>query len=65
MYLNDVMIYSQTLEDHIQHVRQILGLLQQASLQVKPRKYEFHKTTTGDLAMLVTPVGLKLHYCNG
>jgi hypothetical protein len=35
-YLDDVLIYSQTLEENIQHVCQILGLLQQAGLQVKP-----------------------------
>jgi hypothetical protein len=32
--LEDVLIYSQTLQDHIQHVCQIPNLLQQAGLQV-------------------------------
>jgi hypothetical protein len=59
-YLDDVLIYSQTLEEYIQHVHQILNLLQQVGLQVKLQKYEFHKTTTEYLGMLVTPEGLKI-----
>jgi hypothetical protein len=35
-YLEDILIYSQTLEEYMQHVRQILGLLQQAGQHVKP-----------------------------
>jgi hypothetical protein len=48
------------LEEHIQHVGQILGLLQQAGQQVKPQKYEFQKTITEYLGMLVTLKGLKM-----
>jgi hypothetical protein len=59
-YQDDVLIYSQTLEEHIQHVCKILDLLQQAGLQVKPQKCEFHKPTTEYLEMLVTPEGLKM-----
>jgi hypothetical protein len=59
-YLDDILIYSQTLEEHIQHVRQILGLPQQAGLQVKPQKYRFHITTIEYLRILVTPKGLKM-----
>jgi regulation of enolase protein 1 (concanavalin A-like superfamily) len=59
-YLDNVLTFSQILEVHIQHVYQILGLLQQAGLQVKPQKYEFHKTTIEYPGMLVTPAGLKM-----
>jgi hypothetical protein len=59
-YLEDVLIYCQTLGKHFQHVPQILGLLQQAGLQVKPQKYEFYKTTTEYLRMLLTPDHLKM-----
>jgi hypothetical protein len=48
------------LEEHIQHVGHILGPLQQVGLQVKPQKYEFQKTTTEFLGMLVTLEGLKM-----
>jgi hypothetical protein len=59
-HLDDVLIYSQTWEEHIQHVRQILNLLQQAGLQVKLRKCEFHKTITEFLEILVTLEGMKM-----
>jgi hypothetical protein len=59
-YLNDVLIYYQILEEHIQHVPQILNLLQQAGLQVKQQKSEFPKITTEYLEMLATPEGLKM-----
>jgi hypothetical protein len=59
-YLDNVLIYSQTLEEHIQHVCQILGLLQHMDQQVKPQKCEFQKTTTEYLGMLVMLKGLKM-----
>jgi hypothetical protein len=59
-YLDNVLIYSKTLENHIQHVCQVLSLLQQASQQVKPQKCEFRTTTTEYLKILVTFEGLKM-----
>jgi hypothetical protein len=60
VYLDNILIYSKTLEEYIQHVCQILGLLQQAGLQVKPQKYKFHKPTTEYLERLMTSEGLKM-----
>jgi hypothetical protein len=59
-YQDDVLIYSQTLEEHMQHVHQIISFLQQADLQVKQQKYKFHKITTEYLGRLVTPEGLRM-----
>jgi hypothetical protein len=59
-YLDDVLINSQTLEEHIQHFYQILGLLQQAGLQVKLQKYKFPQITMEYLGILATPVGLRM-----
>jgi hypothetical protein len=59
-YLDNVLIYSQTLEEHIQHVHQIFYLLKQVGLLVKAQKCEFHKTTTEYLGILVTPEGIKM-----
>jgi hypothetical protein len=58
--LDDILKCSKTLEDHIQHVRQVLDPLQQASSQVKPLEYEFHKTTTQYLRRLVMRECLKM-----
>jgi len=42
-YLDDVLIYSPTLEQHIKDVREVLGLLRQNELYVKLKKCEFLK----------------------
>jgi hypothetical protein len=48
------------LEDHIQHVGQVLGLLPQAGIQVKPLKYKFYKSIIEYLVILVMSEGLKM-----
>ena len=42
VYLDDILIYSNTLEEHIEHVRMVLQKLLDAGLFVKLEKYEFH-----------------------
>jgi len=42
-YLNDILIYFKTLEEHIEQVKKVLRALQQKSLLVKLEKCEFHK----------------------
>ena len=41
-FLDDTIIYSETLEEHIVHVRQVLQRLSDAGLHLNPRKCEFH-----------------------
>ena len=40
-YLDDLIINSNTWEDHLKHVRVILQRLREAGLTVKPTKYQF------------------------
>jgi hypothetical protein len=37
-YLNNILVYSQTLEEHKVHVRQVLECLAKADLRLKPEK---------------------------
>jgi hypothetical protein len=37
-YLNNILVYSKTLEEHITHVREVLVCLRAANLQLKPEK---------------------------
>ena len=43
-YVNDIIIYSETLKDHVHHVQTVLTALQEAKLFVQLFKCEFHKT---------------------
>ena len=40
-YLDDLVIYSSTWEEHLQHVRAVLSRLREAGLTAKPRKCQF------------------------
>ena len=41
--LDDVIIFSESLAEHVQHVRSILEVLRQHRLYAKVEKCEFHK----------------------
>ena len=41
-YIDDILIYSETLSEHRQHVRLVLKAMEQAGLQLDISKSEFH-----------------------
>jgi len=43
-YLDDILIYSNNLKDHQQHIRQVLEALQANGLHLKPEKCKFYRT---------------------
>jgi hypothetical protein len=60
VYLDDILIYSKTEEDHISHVRLVLSRLIQHQLYAKLSKCEFHTQKVGYLGFVVTPNGVKI-----
>ena len=60
VYLDDILIYSDTLEEHIQHVRQVLKKLQDHGLYVKLEKCEFHVQKISFLGFIITPEGISM-----
>ena len=58
IYLDDILIYSKTKEQHVQHIRKVLQALQNAGLRVKPEKSLFHSKEVHFLGFIVTPEGL-------
>ena len=60
VYLNDILIYSDNLAEHQQHVREVLTRLHKHSLFAKAEKCEFQVETTEFLGYILTPNGLQM-----
>ncbi len=52
-YLDDIIIYLNTLKKHVQHVFQILEYLNQRDLRLKLEKCEFHRKKVNFLEFVV------------
>ena len=59
VYLDDIIIYSKTLEEHIQHVRTVLQLIIDNHLVAKLKKCEFHKSEVEFLGHIISREGIK------
>ncbi len=55
VYLDDILIFSRSLQEHVSHVRKVLGRLLENHLYVKPEKCEFHTTNTQFLGFIIRP----------
>jgi len=60
VYLDDILIYSQDLASHKNHVREVLRRLRKHRLYAKPEKCEFHSTSMEYLGYLLSPDGLTM-----
>ena len=60
VYLDDILIYSRTLEEHEQHVRLVLEQLRKHKLYAKESKCEFFRTQVTFLGFIVSDEGLKV-----
>jgi len=60
MYLDDILIYSEDMESHQQHVREVLRRLRLHGLFAKPEKCEFHSDSVEYLGYRLSPDGLTM-----
>ncbi|KAE8262023.1 hypothetical protein A4X09_0g7551, partial [Tilletia walkeri] len=60
VYLDDILIFSETLDDHKQHVGQILKLLQDEQLYAARQKCELFKRSTEFLGHIVSGDGVSM-----
>ena len=60
VYLDDILIYSDNMEDHKKHVREVCRRLCQHKLFAKPDKCEFHSDSVEYLRYFLSPNGLTM-----
>jgi hypothetical protein len=60
VYLDDILVYSKTYEEHVQHMRLILTVLRNTDLCIKAEKTEFYKQEVKFLRYIVSREGLKI-----
>lgn len=60
IYLDDILIFSDTREDHLKHLRIVLTRLKEHQLYVGKNKYEMMKTETEFLGLIVGRDGVKI-----
>ncbi|KAK3548637.1 hypothetical protein QTP70_015934 [Hemibagrus guttatus] len=63
-YIDDILVYSAFLEEHVLHVREVLSRLQQHHLYVKLEKCEFHRSTVTFLGYVVSRRGVEMDEVN-
>ena len=59
VYIDDVIVFSRTLEQHLQHLRQVIQRISDAGLKLKPSKCHFIREEVEYLGHLITPHGLQ------
>ena len=59
VYLDDILIFSDTVADHKEHVAEVLSILQKARFQVSPPKYVIAVTKIEFLSHIITAAGIE------
>jgi SpoVK/Ycf46/Vps4 family AAA+-type ATPase len=60
-YLNNICIFSDSVEEHAKHVREILTRLKKAQLYVKLSKCEFYKKEISFLKFVIDVHGIRMN----
>jgi len=60
IYLDDILIYSNNMSKHHQHVKEVLKHLYKASFYAKAEKYKFHSESVEYLEYILSPSSLTM-----
>ncbi|SCZ91750.1 BZ3500_MvSof-1268-A1-R1_Chr5-1g07649 [Microbotryum saponariae] len=60
VYLDDILIFSDSPSDHVVHVQEVLRRLIDNRLYCNPKKCEFHQTSTEYLGFIISPDGVSM-----
>ena len=58
IYLDDILVYSKTFEEHLSHLRQVFDRLRHTNLKLKPSKCKFACSQVKYLGHVVSPEGI-------
>ena len=58
-YLDDILVFSTTLQEHLTHLRKVIDRLKFANLKLKPSKCNFMKEEVEYLGHIITAAGLR------
>ena len=58
-YIDDILVFSTTIQEHLRHLQLVLERLQQVGLKLKPAKCRFARKEVEYLGHIITPDGLK------
>ena len=61
VYIDDILVFSRTLEEHLEHLRAVIERLEEAQLKLKPVKCQFIRKEVDYLGHILTPEGLKVN----
>ncbi|KAK3515873.1 hypothetical protein QTP70_034744 [Hemibagrus guttatus] len=59
-YIDDILIYSTSFDEHVRHVQVVLTFLQHHQLYVKLEKCKFHRTTIKFLGYVISQQGVEM-----
>lgn len=59
-YLDNIIVFSRTFDDHIEDVRRVVQCLRNNGIKLKPRKCDFFKSEVRHLGRIVSAEGSKM-----
>jgi hypothetical protein len=60
VYLDDILVYSKTYDDHVRDIRKVLQALADTKMKIKPKKTEFYRKEVKFLRYIISREGLKM-----
>ncbi len=61
VYLNDILVYSKTKKEHMQHIKKVLQTLKKVDLRIKSGKSKFHVQNVQFLRFIITSQSLRMN----
>ena len=61
VYIDDILIFSRTLEEHLLHIESVLRKVRESGLKLNPSKCAFIRTEVEYLGHIITTSGLKVN----